>query len=66
MCPIKSVKHYFSSSASIAEWLALETDSNTARVRVSLAAKRFRHMHEKINIFYRVCVSSEPRKREIT
>ena len=58
MCPIKPVKHYIFSSASIAEWLAFQADSDTARVRVSSAAKLFRHMHAKINIFYTVLVQN--------
>ena len=58
MCPIKPVKHYFFSSASIAEWLSL-TDTLTASVRVSSAAKLFfRQMHAKINIFYTVLVQN--------
>ena len=56
MCQIKPVKHYFFSPASIAEWLVLQTDSHTARVRVSWAAKHFRQMHAKINILYTVLV----------
>ena len=58
MCPIKPVKHYFFSSASIAEWLAFHTDSDTAYVRVSSVAKLFRQMHVKINIFYIVLVQN--------
>ena len=58
MCPIMPVKQYFFSSASIAEWLAFQTDSDTARVRVSSAAKLFRQMHDKINIFYTVLVQN--------
>ena len=58
MCPIKSEKHYFFSSASIAKWLALPTDSHTACVRVPLAAKRFRQMPVKINTLYTVLVQS--------
>ena len=34
MYPIKPVKHYFFSSASIADWLAFKTDTHTAHVRV--------------------------------
>ena len=56
MCPIKPVKHYFFSSANIAEWSTLQTESHTACVRVLLAAKRFRQMHAKINIFHTVLV----------
>ena len=52
MCSIKPVKHYIFSFASIAQWLALQSDSHTVRVRVSWAAKRFKQMHAKINIFY--------------
>ena len=59
MCPIKPVKHYFFSSASKAEWLALQTGSHTARVRVSWAAKHFRQMHAMINIFYAVLVQNK-------
>ena len=33
-------------------------DIRTARVRVSSAAKRFRQMHEKINIFFIVLVQN--------
>ena len=58
MCLIKPVKHYFLASASLAEWLAVKTDSRTARVRASWAAKRFREMHAKINIFYTVLVQN--------
>ena len=58
MCPIKPVKHYFLSSASIAERLALQTDSHTACIGVSWTAKRFRQMHAKINIFYTVLVQN--------
>ena len=42
----------------IAEWLALQTDSHTARIRVSWAAKRFRQIHAKINIFNTVSVQN--------
>ena len=52
MCPIKPVKYFFFSSASIAKWLAFQTDTHTARVRVSSPGKLFRQMHVKINIFY--------------
>ena len=58
MCPIKPVKHYFFSSASISEWVAFQTDTHTASVRVSSAAKLFRQMHAKINIFYTVLVQN--------
>ena len=58
MCPIKPVKHYFFSCASIAEWLADRTDSDTAYVRVPSAAKLLRQMHGKINIFYIVLVQN--------
>ena len=58
MYPINPLKHYFFSSASIAEWFALQTDTHTARVRVSSAAKLFRQMHAKINIFYTVLVQN--------
>ena len=58
MCPIKAVKHYFIACASMAEWLAFKMDNDTARVRISLAAKRFRQMHAKINIFYTVLVQN--------
>ena len=58
MCPIKPVKHYFFSSVSIAQWLAVRTDSNTAYVRAPSAAKLFRQMHAKINIFYIVLVQN--------
>ena len=58
MCLIKPVKHYFLASASLAEWIAVKTDSRTARVRVSWAAKRFRQSHVKINIFYTVLVQN--------
>ena len=58
MCPIKTVKHYFFPSASIAEWLAFQTDSDTAYVRFSWAAKLFRQMNAKINIFYTVLVQN--------
>ena len=57
MCPIKPVKHYFS-PASIVKWLAVRTDSDTTYVRVSSAAKLFRQMHAKINIFYIVLVQN--------
>ena len=56
MCPIKPVQHYFFSSVSIAESLSFQTDTHTASVRVSSAAKLFRQMHGKINIFYTVLV----------
>ena len=56
MCPIKQVKHYFLIWASVAEWLLTKMDIRTALVRVSLATKRFRQMHEKIKIFYTVLV----------
>ena len=58
MSLLKPVKHYFFSSASIAEWLAFKTDSHTAHVRVSSAAKRFRQMQAKIGIFYTVLVQN--------
>ena len=58
MCPIKPVKHYFFLSASIAQWLAVRADSDTAYVRVPSAAKFFRLMHAKINIFYIVLVQN--------
>ena len=45
-------------SASITKWLAFQTDSHTAHVRVSSADKRFRQMHAKINIFYTVLVQN--------
>ena len=57
MCPIKPVKHYFS-SASISEWLQFQTGTHTASIRVSLAAKLFRQMHAKINLFYTVLVQN--------
>ena len=56
MYPIK--QHFFFSSASIAKWLAIQMDSHSACVRVSWAAKRFRQMHVKINIFYTVLVQN--------
>ena len=58
MRPIKPVKHYFFSSASIAEWYPFQTGTHTASVRVSSAAKLFRQMHAKINIFYTVLVQN--------
>ena len=58
MCPIKPVKHYFFSSASLAQWLEVQTESDTAYVRVRSAAKFFRLMHVKINIFYIVLVQN--------
>ena len=58
MCPIKPVKHCFFSSASMAKWLAVWTDSDTAYVRVASAAKLFRQLHAKINIFYIVLVQN--------
>ena len=58
MCPIKPAKHYFFLSVSIAEWLPFQTDTHTASVRVSSAAKLFRQMHGKINIFYTVLVQN--------
>ena len=58
MFPIKPVKHYIFSYASIAEWLALPTDSHTALIRVSWAAKRCRQIHVKINISYTVLVQN--------
>ena len=58
MCPIKLVKHYCFSSALIAEWLVFQTDTHTAHVRVSSAAKLFRQIHAKINIFYTVLVQN--------
>ena len=58
MCPIKPVTHYIFSYASIAEWLELQMDSHTVRVRVSWAAKHFRQMHAQINIFYTVLVQN--------
>ena len=58
MCPVKPVKHYIFSYASKAKWLVLQTDSHTASVRVSWAAKSFRQMHAKINIFYTVLVQN--------
>ena len=56
MCPIKQVKHYFLTWASVAEWLVSKMDIRTAHIRESSAAKRFRQIHEKINIFYTVLV----------
>ena len=56
MRPIKPVKHYLPESAGVAEWLAFKMDRLTARVRVPSAAKRFRQMHAKVNIFYTVLV----------
>ena len=50
MCPIKPVKHYFLTCASIAQWLAL-----TAHVQVH-SSQHFRQMQAKINIFYTVLV----------
>ena len=38
--------------------LALQIESHTASVRVSWAAKRFRQMHAKMNIFYTVLVQN--------
>ena len=58
MCLIKTVKHYFLASASLAEWLAVKSDSRTTHVRASWAAKHFRQMHVKINIFYTVLVQN--------
>ena len=58
MCLIEPVKHYFFASASLAEWWAVKADSRTARVRASYAAKRFRQIHAKINIFYTVLVQN--------
>ena len=58
MCPIKPVKHYFFSSASIAELLQFQTDTHTASVRLSSAAKLFRRIYAKINIFYMVLVQN--------
>ena len=66
MCPIKSVKHYFFSSARIAEWLMFQTDTHTASVRVSSGPKLFRQMHAMIKLYFLYCVSSEHRKQEIT
>ena len=57
MCPIKPLKHYFS-SVSMAEWLSFQTDTHAASVRVSSATKHFRQMHAKINIFYTVLVQN--------
>ena len=58
MFPIKLVKHYFFSSASIAECLGVRTDSERAYVRVPSAAKFFRQMNAKINIFYVVLLQN--------
>ena len=58
MCPIKPVTHYFFSSVSIAEWLVFQIDNHTASIQVSSAAKLFRCMHAKINIFYTVLVQN--------
>ena len=58
MCPIKQVNHYFLTWACVAEWLASKMDIRTARVRVSSAAKHFRQMHEKMNIFYTLLVQN--------
>ena len=58
MCPIKPVKHYFFSSASISEWLALQIDSHRAHFWVSWPAMHFRQMHAKINIFYTVLIQN--------
>ena len=58
MCPIKPVKYYIFSYATIEQWLMLRTDSHIAIVRVSWAANHFRQMHAKINIFYTVLVQN--------
>ena len=58
MCPMKQVKHYLLTWASVAEWLATKMDIRTAHVRVSSAAKRFRQMHQKINILYTALVQN--------
>ena len=58
MCPIKQIKHYFLTWASVAEWLSSKMDICAARVRVWSAAKRFRQIHKKINIFYTVLVQN--------
>ena len=58
MCPIKPVTHHIFSYASIAKWLPFQTDTHTASVRVSSAAKIFRQMHAKIDIFYTVLVQN--------
>ena len=43
----------------LCSWVvAFKADSRTTRVRVSPAAKRFRQMHAKINIFYTVLVQN--------
>ena len=55
---IKQVKHYFLTWAGVAEWIVSKMDIRTACVRVSSAAKRFRQMHEKINILYTVLVQN--------
>ena len=52
------IKHYFLPSASLAEWLAVKTDSCTTRVRTLWTAKHFRQMLAKINIFYTVLVQN--------
>ena len=56
MCPIKPVKHYFFTCASVAYWLTFKMDSRTAHIRIPSSAKCFRQMHSKINIFYTVLV----------
>ena len=58
MCPIKQVKHYFPTWTGVAEWVVSKIDIVTAHVRVSSATKRFRLVHEKINIFYTVLVQN--------
>ena len=58
MCLVKPVKHYFDTGAGLAELLAVKADSRTARVRATWAAKHFRQMHVKINIFYTVLVQN--------
>ena len=58
MCPITPVKHYVFSSSSVAYWLTLRTDTHAASVRISCAAKRFRQMHAKKNIFYTLLVQN--------
>ena len=49
MCPIKPVKHYFLTCATVAEWLTCEMDSGTACIR---------QMHAKINIIYSMLVQN--------
>ena len=58
MCLINPVLHYILASASLAERLAVKTNSRTASVRASWVAKHFRQMHAKINIFYTVLVQN--------